>query len=175
MNLGLKIIFRLFLLFALSLSVSCGFKMRSEMHLPFNMMYTNLDSNSRFGVMLMRMLKTRSPNLKFVDNPKDADIILKTSELRRERTPFSLDALGKVEEYELYLELEFSLFDASNNILLPQSIISSTRIMPYDILQSSASDQESDFLYEDMEREIASKLFGRITASDISNNFLKKN
>ncbi|ASY37622.1 LPS-assembly lipoprotein LptE [Taylorella equigenitalis] len=148
--------------------------MRSEVELPFSTIYSELNTQERFGVMLKRMLKARSPNLKFIDDPKLADIILETKGLSKARTPLSLDPDGKVEEYELYVSLEFKLLSNKGEVLVPKTLIKTTRIIPYNILESNAGDKETEFLYEDMEKEIASKLFGRITASELSEKFKNK-
>lgn len=158
------------LLAALLLSMvlaGCGFKLRGEKPLPFTTMYTNIESNSRFGAYLRRSLKASSPSLQFVDDQATAQVVLLQLDRVQSQREVSLNAQGQVEEYELTLRLTFQLVTNSGQLLIPPSTLTSTRILPYDEANSQAKAQEMVTLYQDMEAQMVGQLVRRISSDDV--------
>ncbi|HLU02306.1 MAG TPA: LPS assembly lipoprotein LptE [Advenella sp.] len=154
--------------FLLSLVLAgCGFKLRGEKPLPFTTMYTNIESNSRFGAYLRRSLKASSPSLQFVDNASAAQVTLSQLERVQSQREVSLNSQGQVEEYELTLRLTFQLVSNSGQLLIPPSTLTSTRTLPYDEANSQAKAQEMITLYQDMEAQMVGQLVRRISSDDV--------
>ncbi len=158
------------LLAALLLSLvlaGCGFKLRGEKPLPFTTMYTNIESNSRFGAYLRRSLQASSPSLQFVDDASAAQVVLSQLERVQSQREVSLNSQGQVEEYELTLRLTFQLVSNSGQLLIPPSTLTSTRTLPYDEANSQAKAQEMVTLYQDMEAQMVGQLVRRISSDDV--------
>lgn len=156
-------------LLVLSLALSaCGFKLKQAHPLPFTTLYTNISDNSAFGAQLRRVLSVNSPSLRFVSQPELAQVQLIQEQLQRSVRELSLDPSGQVENYELRLELVFSLIDAAGQALLPPTILSSTREIPNSPNNSEAKNQEMEALFQSMEMFLVDRVMRRLSASDIT-------
>lgn len=165
---------RLLLLALLLLLISlaaCGFKLRGATPLPFDSLYTNINSQSSFGAQIIRGIKANSPNTRIVAEASDADVRLIQISNRRTRKEMSLTVDGKVEEYELGLYISVTLVDSKGNTLLAPTTLSNLRLLPYDEDESSAKAAEMQQLYADMERNIAAAILQRITADEVIENY----
>ncbi|AQS52311.1 hypothetical protein PAEH1_04885 [Paenalcaligenes hominis] len=147
---------------------ACGFKLKQAHPLPFNTLYTNISDNSAFGAQLRRVLRVNSPSLRFVSQPELAQVQLIQEQLRRSVRELSLDPSGQVENYELHLELIFSLIDASGQAILPSTVLSSTREIPNSPNNSEAKAQEMETLFQSMEMSLVDRVLRRLSASDIA-------
>ena len=156
----------LLLLIVVSLT-SCGFKLRGATPLPFNSLYTNINSQSPFGAQIIRGIRANSPNTRIVDEASEAEVRLVQIYNRRTRKEMSLTIDGKVEEYELGLYVSFTLVDQAGNTLLAPTTLSNLRLLPYDEDNSAAKAAEMQQLYTDMERNIATSILQRITSDDV--------
>ncbi|QPT39945.1 LPS-assembly lipoprotein RlpB [Oligella ureolytica] len=156
----------LLLLIVVSLT-ACGFKLRGATPLPFNSLYTNINSQSPFGAQIIRGIRANSPNTRIVDEASEAEVRLVQIYNRRTRKEMSLTIDGKVEEYELGLYVSFTLVDQAGNTLLAPTTLSNLRLLPYDEDNSAAKAAEMQQLYTDMERNIATSILQRITSDDV--------
>ncbi len=153
---------------ALSLLLSaCGFTLKQAHPLPFNTLYTNISDNSAFGSQLRRVLHANSPNLRFVSSPEHAQVQLIQDEMQRYLRELSLDAYGQVENYELKLDLVFSLIDANGDYLLAPTRLISTRDIPNSPNATEAKFQEINALFQSMEMSMIDRLLRRLTAPDV--------
>lgn len=160
----------------LSLLVAgCGFKMRGQVDLPFNTIYTNIARQSSFGVYIYRLLKASSPDTVIVDNLEKADIVITQLGMSRSQTEMSLDADGKVEEYELALVFQFKVSDAKGNELIPPTTLSSTQLLPYDENAADAKAAEMQLMYSTMEKNIADRLYRRLTSEELIEHYRQLN
>ncbi|NLY33383.1 MAG: hypothetical protein GX040_01520 [Alcaligenaceae bacterium] len=157
------------------LIAGCGFKMRGPTPLPFTMLYTNIPQNSAFGSRVWRAIQANSPGTVVTEDAAQAQAQLIQEGFNRSRREVSLDAQGKVEEYELNLVLTFSMTDSQGNELIPTSRIEATRQLPYDEDDSAAKQEEIAQLYEDMEKSIADRLIRRITSQEVITTYLEHN
>ncbi|MDY0271704.1 MAG: LPS assembly lipoprotein LptE [Advenella sp.] len=157
------------------LIAGCGFKMRGPTPLPFTTLYTNIPQNSAFGARVWRAIQANSPGTTVTEDAALAEAKLIQEGFNRSRREVSLDAQGKVEEYELNLTLTFTMTDSRGNELIPTSRISATRQLPYDEDDSAAKQEEMALMYEDMEKSIADRLIRRITAPDVITSYLEHN
>lgn len=155
-------------LLLLSLVVAgCGFKMRGQVDLPFKTIYTNISRQSSFGIYIYRLLKASSPETVMVDKATQAELIVTQLGMNRAQTEVSLDADGKVEEYELSLSFQFSVSDAQGNELIPPTTLSSSQLLPYDENAADAKAAEMQLIYSTMEKNIADRLYRRLTSEEL--------
>jgi len=159
---------------ALLLSVAaCGFALRGTTPLPFKTLYIGISDNTRFGADVRRALRAASPDTAQVDNPKDAQVQLQQISLDRSAQEVSLNAQGRVEEYELMVRLVFRLVDARGQVLLPDTTLTAVREMPYDDQIAQAKEGEMETLYRNMQQSLVSRLVRRMTAPDVAEAFEK--
>src|SRR5690606_17682939 len=126
--------------------------------LPFSTLYTNIEENSEFGAGLRRAILASSPGTRFVADPAQAEaklIRVSSSQLLRELT---IDAQGRVEEYELNLEFVFQLTDAKGHIVLPPTTLRALRELPYDDTIVQAKQGEIATVFQQMQKSLIDRI-----------------
>jgi len=152
---------------------ACGFAMRGTTPLPFQTLYIGIPDNSRFGAEVRRALRAASPGTAQVDDPKAAQVQLQQLRQERSAREVSLNAQGRVEEYELMVRFVFRLVDAQGHVLLPDTTLTAVREMPYDDQVAQAKEGEMETLYRNMQQSLVSRLVRRLTAPDVAEAFEK--
>src|SRR5690554_1317459 len=112
---------RCLLLVVLGASVllaACGFRLKGATPLPFTTLYTNIAENSAFGAAMRRAITASSPRTRIVADPTQAEVRLVQLANNQRLRELSIDAEGRVEDYELNLEFIFQLVDASGHLLI---------------------------------------------------------
>lgn len=150
---------------------ACGFTMRGVTPMPFDTLYVGIPDNSQFGADVRRSLRAASPNTKIVDTPKEAQAILQQVADTRTLREVSLNAQGRVEEYELGINYTFRLIDSKGRALIPDTTLSIYREMPYDDQIVQAKQGQIETLYRAMQRDLVSRVLRRMTAPDVKRAF----
>ena len=146
---------------------ACGFQMRGVTPLPFDSLYVGIADTTQFGAEIRRAIRAVSPDTKIVTMPDEAQARLQNLGIERDRREVSLDPQGRVEEYELSLVFHYRLIDQDGRALIPDSVLSATRDMPYDPQIVQAKSGEMATLYREMERSLVDRLVRRLTAPDV--------
>jgi LPS-assembly lipoprotein len=141
---------------------ACGFTLRGVTPLPFETLYVGI---------VRRALRAASPDTKLVASPKDAQAILQEVSNTRALREVSLNAQGRVEEYELGINYTFRLIDAKGRALIPDTTLSIYREMPYDDQIVQAKQGQIETLYIAMQRDLVSRLLRRMTAPEVRKAF----
>ncbi len=155
------------LLMSCLLLAACGFKLKGATPLPVDTLYTNITENSAFGVAMRRAIRAASPNTRIVADPRQAQarlIQLANNERLRE---LSIDADGRVEEYELTVEFMFQLVDAAGHIILPPTTLRATRELPYDDTVVQAKQGEITTVFRQMQQSMVDRVLRHLTAPDV--------
>ncbi len=92
------------------------------------------------------------------------------SETRNTRV-VSLNAQGRVEEYELTLQFVFRIVNSKNQIILPDTLLTSVRDMPFDDRVVQAKESEQVTLFRDMQKSLVARIIRRISAPDVRQNY----
>ncbi|PTN48405.1 hypothetical protein DAI43_30475 [Achromobacter xylosoxidans] len=103
--------------------------------------------------------------------PKEAQAILQQVADTRTLREVSLNAQGRVEEYELGINYTFRLIDAKGRALIPDTTLSIYREMPYDDQVVQAKQGQIETLYRAMQRDLVSRLLRRMTAPEVRHAF----
>ena len=174
----------------------CGFRLQGETPLPFKTMSITIPENTQFGADIRRAIKASSPNteiielddlnnaFKSVDPNNTQDVasanlskmsllntsteaqLQQVSELRTARA-VSLNAQGRVEEFELTLQYTIRLIDSKGQVILPDTTFTSVREMPYDDRFAQAFAIEQATMFKDMQKGLVSRIMRRITSQDV--------
>lgn len=150
---------------------ACGFALRGVTPMPFQTLYIGIPDNTQFGADVRRSLRAASPDTKLVATPKEAQAILQQVSDSRTLREVSLNAQGRVEEYELGINYTFRLIDAKGRALIPDTTLSIYREMPYDDQVVQAKQGQIETLYKSMQRDLVSRLLRRMTAPDVREAF----
>lgn len=151
----------------LMLLSACGFQMRGTTPLPFDTLYVGIPQNSRFGAEVRRAITAASPETKLVETSKDAQAQLQQVRNSRSMREVSLNAQGRVEEYELGLVFTFRVVDAKGRALLPDTTLEAYREMPYNDQVVQAKEGQAESLYRNMEQSLVSRIMRRLTSPDV--------
>ncbi|CAM3791028.1 LPS assembly lipoprotein LptE [Bordetella tumulicola] len=149
------------------LLAACGFTMRGVTPLPFETLYVGIPDNTRFGADVRRAIRASSPDTKLVGTPKEAAAILQLVANDRSLREVSLNAQGRVEEYELGIIFTFRLITNKGIAILPDTTLSVYREMPYDDQVVQAKQAQMETLYESMQESLVSRLLRRLTAPEV--------
>lgn len=150
---------------------ACGFALRGVTPMPFKTLYVGIPDNTQFGADVRRSLRAASPDTKLVDTPKEAQAILQQVSDSRTLREVSLNAQGRVEEYELGINYTFRLIDNKGRALIPDTTLSIYREMPYDDQVVQAKQGQIDTLYKAMQRDLVARVLRRMTAPDVRRAF----
>lgn len=145
-------------LLVLSLS-GCGFHLRGAGMAAVDMPVTFLQNDgvgNEFVVDLRRAL--RSAGTELATDAASAAAVLTISRENRSRRVLSVGSTGKVQEYELYYAVTFSVSDNSGKELVSSRVASQTRAYAFDETDVLAKQSEESLLYRDMRRDVISEI-----------------
>lgn len=155
---------------------ACGFKLQGATPLPFDTLLMKVPENSAFGADLRRAIKAASPGTVLVEQasvPYDA-ALQQIAETRSARE-VSLNAQGRVEEYELTLVYTFNIVAADGEIILPNTTLRAVRNLPFDDRVVQAKEGEEATLFKQMQSSLVSRILRRISAPDVAERYAELN
>ena len=150
---------------------ACGFTLRGTTPLPFDTLYLAINENTAFGSRLKRTLQAASPGTVMVKSPKEAQAIYTQLNNSRGIREVSLNAVGRVEQYELTVNYSFRVTDQKGNAFLPDTSFSASREVPYDDNFQQAKDDEFQRIYEDLEIGLVARIVRRMTSPQVRDAF----
>src|SRR5690606_34820202 len=109
-----------------------------------------------------------SPGIRFVSDPTEAQARLTELQNRQSLRELSIDAEGQVEEYELNLEFIFQLTDSKGHLVLPPTILRSTRELPYDSTMVQAKEGEISMVFREMQQSLISQIVRRLSSPEVT-------
>lgn len=146
---------------------ACGFHLKGATPLPFHSIYTNIDLDAEFGARLKRTVLANSPDTRFTDRRTDADVYLHQITETQNLRQLSIDAEGRVEEYELDLNFSFELLDRTGHVLLAPTTLRSVRELPYNDRIVQAKESEITRTFKDMRNGLIDQILRRMSAPDV--------
>lgn len=153
------------------LLAACGFRLKGVTPLPFQTLYTNIAENSAFGVSLRRAITAASPHTQIVADPAQAEARLIQLANNQRLRELSIDADGRVEDYELNLEFVFQLVDASGRLIIPPTTLRASRELPYDDTMVQAKQSEITTIFQQMQQSMVDRVLRLLSAPDVYTAF----
>jgi len=153
-------------------TTACGFRLQGSTPLPFNTLLMNVPENTAFGADLRRAIKAASPNTELVEIatlPYEA-ALQQISETRTARE-VSLNAQGRVEEYELTLTYTFNVVAADGEIILPNTTLRARRNLPFDDQVVQAKQGEEATLFSQMQESLVSRIVRQISSTNVAQRY----
>lgn len=157
-------LFRSVVVLSLVLLGACGFQLKGDTSLPYKSIYISLPESSVLGADLRRQIRANRGTI-LADSPKDAEAVFIQISETRDRIIASLNSQGRAREYQLRLRYSFRLVDNQGNLLIPVGNISLAREVTYDDNQVLSKAQEEEFLWQDMQRDLAQQILRRIATA----------
>jgi LPS-assembly lipoprotein len=140
---------------------ACGFHLRGAAQLPYQSLYLALDTNLERNAELRRQIRANQPEL-LVEDIAAAEVVLREIDYRTDRIIAAINAQGRAREYQLRLHYTFRVEDNKGAPLSAVHEIILTREITYDDNQLLAKDQEENFLWQDMNKDLAQQILRRL-------------
>lgn len=151
------------MLAAAGLMAGCGFRLRGATRLPFRSLRLGFDPLSPMGQELRRQLAA-VPDLRLVDDPRQAEAVFEVLEDGFRRGVGSRTAAGQVRELTLQVRLRFRLRRADGEIWLDETQLSLAQTMSYDETTALAKESEEMQLLRSMREDLAAQVIRRLAA-----------
>ena len=162
----------LVLLMLTLLVAACGFRLQGTTPLPFDSMYVNVPQNTAFGADLRRAIRAASGQTQIVnERSQPFDIAFEEVAQTRSTREVSLNAQGRVEEYELTLTYIFRLVTPDGEVVLPDTTLRAVRNLPFDDRVVQAKEVEEATLFAQMQQGLIARILRRISAPDVVKSF----
>lgn len=141
----------------------CGFELRKAPEYHFKTLaLAGFIPHSPLLLELRRQVQRSTVTL--VEDSNRADVILQIEREVRDKTSVATTAAGQITEWQLRLQLDYSLRTAGGDILLPRTELRLTRDMNYSESAALAKEQEEASLQKAMQVEAIGLLLRRLAA-----------
>lgn len=157
----------LILVLSALLIAGCGWRLRGSMTLPpgIDAIYLRASDAPLIQEHMVELL--RNNDVRVVDGPSQAQLIIDLQRYDEERRVVSVGANTRVSEYELIVEATFSISDAEGRELLKDAEATLIRSYQYDQNSILAMEAEERLIREEMRRELARQIIGRLRFIDL--------
>jgi LPS-assembly lipoprotein len=150
------------LLAAIALS-GCGFHLRGAASLPFSTI--SVPTETPLGVELQRNIAAAT-NAKLVPQDANPDAVLAILGETREKLILSLNAQGRVREYELRYVVAFRAYAPKGGEYVPSDRIVLSRAITFND-QVLAKEAEEELLYAEMRSDMVQLITRRLAAAKL--------
>jgi LPS-assembly lipoprotein len=159
----LRPLFRLLAMqFTVALLIGCSFHLRGQAGMPFDTIYLEAaNPNTPFTKELRRDLEVNK--VKLVDTAKQADVVLNIVSEIPDKQILTLDASGRVNEYELFYRVSLRAHDLKQQEWIPAEEFVIHRDFPYDDNNVLAMEAEETLLYQSMRSEMVQQVVRRLS------------
>ena len=162
---------RIIRLFGIALLISmlsaCGFHLRGSLgNLPlaFSTLNIALPPTSELHAMLKRNIEA-SGKVRVIADPKAAQVILAITGDGQAKNVLSLNASGRVQEFQLVRIVSYRLYDAAGRDWLPAGQLSIRRDFSFNDAQVLSKEAEESLLWRDMQNDIVQQLLRRLATA----------
>lgn len=159
----------------LSLSlVGCGFRLRGNLVLPFQVL--KLEAPAQSPVVAGLLMQLQSSGVRVltaqVAQPTPAttpaatapDVVLRILQDQRERVVVGTTATGQVRELQLRQRLRFTLTTPTGRTLLATTEVLQERDLSFSETQVLGKEMEEALLYQDMQNAVVRQVMQRLAA-----------
>ena len=155
---------RLFLaVFPAALATGCGFQLRRLEGIPFASLYIDAPPGSVVAQRITASLK-RDKTTRLTASAAEAEAVLKIHSEARSKVILSLSGAGRVTEYRLGLNMNYTVSGKNERALAAPEAIELSRDLSYDDSHLLAKSSEESLLYRDMEDAAMRQILRRLQA-----------
>lgn len=145
---------------------ACGFHLRGAQTLPFESIYLAMPDYSEVGAALKRSIRAAG-GTRIATSPNEAQAVLTVLGEAKEKNILSLNAAGRVREFQLRYRFVFRVHDTQGREFIPQSEILLTRDFTFTDSAVLAKEQEEVLIYRDMQNDLVQQLMRRLAAAKV--------
>ncbi len=143
---------------------ACGFQLRGSTELPFRTLWVGFSDASPLGTEFKRYIRSGT-STRLVDNAVDAEARLQVLGESRNKEILSLNANGRVREYNLFYTFVFKVDDGKGRDFIPPTRITLRRDISVNENTQLAKEAEENLLYRDMQSDLVQQLLRRLAAA----------
>jgi LPS-assembly lipoprotein len=144
-------------------AAGCGFKLRGAAELPFETIYIPAAA-SGVALDLKRNIQSGT-RTRVVEDAKSAEAVMQFTQEAREKLILSLNAAGRVREFQLRYRVGFRVHDGKGGEFVPASTIELTREVTFNDAAVLAKEAEEQLLYRDMQFDMVQLIMRRLAAA----------
>jgi LPS-assembly lipoprotein len=161
----LRSLSRLFAILVTAMMMAgCGFHLRGQEGMPFDNLYlVTANPNTEFIRELRRSLQANK--VKLVSDAQQADVILDIISEIPDQQILTLDASGRVSEFELFYRVSLRAYDLKNQEWIPADDFILRRDFPYNDNNVLAMEAQENLLYHSMHTEMVQQIVRRLSRS----------
>lgn len=149
-----------------TLVTACGFHLRGAQTLPFESIYLAMPDYSEVGAALKRSIRAAG-GTRIAASPNGAQAVLTVLGEAKEKNILSLNAAGRVREFQLRYRFIFRVHDTQGREFIPQSEILLTRDFTFTDSAVLAKEQEEVLIYRDMQNDLVQQIMRRLAAAKV--------
>lgn len=146
---------------------ACGFQLRGPRPMPFDTLYVAMPEASELGASLKRNIRAASPGTRVTDTVQEAQAVLTPLIDSREKIILSLNAAGRVREYQLKQRFGFKVHDGKGTDFVAPSEIVITRDITFNDADILAKEAEETLIYRDMQNDLVQQILRRLQAAKV--------
>jgi LPS-assembly lipoprotein len=150
------------LLLSTTLLTACGWHLRGSIALPEDLDSIYLSAEDTHGTLITDMRRAlESNNIALVDSASNASYSIKLLNERSERRAASLGGDALVSEYELTMEVDYSI-ERGEEVLLQQDTARAIRTYDYDRNQVLGKNEEESIIRSELRNELIQQIVRRL-------------
>ncbi len=142
---------------------ACGFQLRGSTELPFRTLWVGFSDASPLGTEFKRYIRSGT-STRLVDDAALAEARLQVLGESRDKEILSLNADGRVREYNLFYTFVFKVDDIKGRDFIPPTRITLKRNISVNENTQLAKEAEENLLYRDMQSDLVQQLLRRLAA-----------
>lgn len=140
---------------------ACGFQLRGSYALPFDTLYVGIAETSELHAQIRRAIEAGSAT-RVVPTAREADAALTVLLDQPQKNVLSLDASGRVREFQLVRTFSFRLADARGATMIEPSQIVIRRDITFSDAQVLSKEAEEALLWRDIQNDLVQQLLRRL-------------
>lgn len=140
----------------------CGFHLRGDVALPSSMEPLSIQADVRSGLGRELRRALRQSQVRLASTTKTAGAVLLLEREQTGRRVLSVDAGGKVREYELSHTAVFRVRRPDGSELVPEQTLTVVRDYRFDPSEALSKAGEQEVLRREMERALAQAILRRL-------------
>ena len=150
------------MILAAMLLAGCSFHLRGQAGMPFDTLYLHA---SNPGTALIKELRRNleANKVKFASKEDQADVVLDIVSETPVKQILTLDASGRVNEFQLFYRVSVRAYDLNKQEWIPAEEFVMHRDFPYDDNNVLAMEAEEDLLYQSMRTDMVQQIVRRLS------------
>lgn len=148
---------------------ACAFKLRGQNELPPALRVLYVESDDPYGQFNIKLQNTlRSSDVTLVDSPSSAKVILQISKPVLADRGVTIGSSNQTRIYNISYSVRYVLKTPQGKPILPPQTLTSSRSLTLSPNQLLESNNQLTLLEQEMQRELITLLFDRLTSQQVA-------